>query len=94
MLNTLYTKHPAVVCRRIADEVILVPISRNVGDIDCLYVLNDVGARIWNLLDRRSLTEVRDAIIEEFDVSEAIAQQDLTALIDQLKEIGAIQEVS
>ncbi len=94
MLNTLYEKHPKIVARRIADEVILVPISREVGEIDSLYVLNDVGARIWDLIDGRSLEQVRDAIVDEFEVNETTAEEDLTLLIEQLKEIGAIHEVS
>jgi hypothetical protein len=94
VLSTLYEKHPKIVARRIADEVILVPISREVGEIDSLYVLNDVGARIWDLIDGRSLEQVRDAIVDEFEVNEATAEEDLTLLIEQLKEIGAIHEVS
>jgi len=94
VLNTLYEKHPKIVARRIADEVILVPISREVGEIDSLYVLNDVGARIWDLIDGRSLEQVRDAIVDEFEVNETTAEEDLTLLIEQLKEIGAIHEVS
>jgi hypothetical protein len=94
MPKTLYEKHPKIVARRIEDEVVLVPISREVGEIDSLYVLNDVGARIWDLIDGRSFEEVRDAIVEEFDVSETTAEEDLTVLIEQLKEIGAIHQVS
>src|SRR2546425_3095889 len=94
-LSAVLHKDSSFVSRRIADEVILVPISRKVGEIDCLYALNEVGARIWDLIDGdRPLKELRDAIVAEFEVSEAEAQEDLTALIEQLKEIGAIQEVS
>ena len=93
-LNRIVQKAPSIVSRKIADEVILVPISRKAGEIDSLYALNEVGARIWELIDGdRSLEELRDAIVEEFEVSETEAQEDLTGLIDQLKEIGAIQEV-
>ncbi|PYM83317.1 MAG: hypothetical protein DME06_03795 [Candidatus Rokuibacteriota bacterium] len=94
MLNTVYAKHPDMVGRRIADELILVPISREVGEIDSLYVLSDVGARIWDLIDGRPLEQVRDSIVEEFEVNEATAEEDLTVLIEQLKEIGAIRELA
>ncbi len=94
-LNTIVQKDSSIVSRRIADEVILVPIRHKVGEIDCLYALNEVGARIWELIDGdRSLKELRNAIVEEFEVSETEAQEDLTVLIEQLKEIGAIQEVA
>lgn len=93
-LSAVLQKNPSFVSRRIADEVILVPISHKLGEIDCLYALNEVGARIWELIDaHRSLKELRDAIIAEFEVSETEAQEDLAGLIEQLNEIGAIQEV-
>ena len=92
-LNKIVQKAPSIVSRKIADEVILVPISHGLGEIDCLYALNEVGARIWELIDGdRSLKELRDAIVQEFEVSETEAQEDLTVLIEQLKEIRAIQE--
>jgi len=95
MLNAPYEKDPSMVSRRIADEVVLVPVSRKVGEIDGLYALNEVAARIWDLIDgERSLTQLRDALVEEFEVREAQAQEDLIELVAQLKEIGAIQEVS
>ena len=57
--------------------------------------MNAVGARIWDLIDgQRSLMAMRDAIVEEFEVSEMEAQEDLLMLIEQLKEIRAIQEVA
>jgi hypothetical protein len=94
-LSPVLQKNPSFVSRKIVDEVILVPISHKVGEIDCLYALNEVGARIWDLIDGdRSLKKLRDAIVEEFEVSETEAQEDLALLIEQLKEIGAIREVS
>lgn len=93
-LEGLFQKDPSIVSRKIVDEVILVPIRRKAEEIECLYALNEVGARIWELLDgQRSLKVLRDAIVEEFDVNESEAQEDLTVLIEQLKEIGAVQEV-
>jgi hypothetical protein len=94
-LDRLVKKDSSVVSRKIADEVILIPIKRKAGEIDCLYALNEVGARIWELIDgERPLHALRDALIEEFEVSDTEAKEDLTMLIEQLKEIGAIQEVS
>jgi hypothetical protein len=93
-LNTIVQRDSSIVSRKIVDEVVLVPIRHKVGEIDCLYALNEVGARIWELIDgQRSLKAVRDALVAEFDVSEQEAEEDLLTLIEQLKEVGAIQEV-
>jgi len=94
MSTELYEKDPNIVGRRIADEVILVPVVRAVGDVDCLYALSEVAARIWELLDgRRSLKAVCDALVSEFDVNETEAEEDLLTLIEQFREIGAIRVV-
>lgn len=93
-LHRVVQKAPSIVARRIADELILVPIQRKLGEVECLYACNEIGTRIWDLIDgKRSLKALRDAIVEEFEVSETEAQEDLLILIEQLKDIGAIQEV-
>lgn len=83
-----------MVFRRIADEIILVPIRRNVGDVECIYTLNEVGARIWALIDgTRRVEEIRDRIVGEFEVSQGEAEEDLLRVLEQFDEIGAINEV-
>ena len=83
-----------MVFRRIADEYILVPIRKNVGDVESLFTLNPMGAQIWELIDgRRRVEEIRDLIVGEFDVSREEAEEDLLVLLEQLGEIGAVCEV-
>jgi len=94
-LETTFQKDSSIVSRRIADEMVLVPIRRKAGEVECLYTLNEVGARIWELIDgQRSVKALRDALLAEFDINESEAQQDLIELINQLKDIRAIQEVT
>ncbi len=94
-LERLFQKDSSIVSRKIADEVILVPVSQKLGDVDCIYTLNDVAAHIWELIDgKRSLKALRDSMVEAFQVQDSEAQEDLIMLIEQLKEAGAIQEVS
>ena len=94
-LERLFQKDSSIVSRRIADEVILVPISQKLGEVNCIYTLNEAAAHIWQLIDgKRSLKSLRDSMVEAFQVQESEAQEDLIILIEQLKEVGAIQEVS
>ncbi len=94
-LERLFQKDSSIVSRRIADEVILVPVSQKLGEVECIYTLNDVAAHIWELIDgQRSLKALRDSMVEAFQVQHSEAQEDLIMLIEQLKEVGAIQEVS
>ena len=89
----IYQKSQDIVSRKIVDEVILVPIRRRGEDVESLYTLNEVGARIWESIDgTRQVREIRDLIVSEFDVEGAQAEADLLTLLDQLSQIGAITE--
>jgi hypothetical protein len=49
------------------------------------YGLDEVGARIWNLLaSPRTLLELRDAILAEYNVEPERCEQDLVKLISDL----------
>lgn len=89
----IYQKSQDIVSRTIVDEVILVPIRRRGEDVESLYTLNEVGARIWESIDgTRQVREIRDLIVAEFDVGGAQAEADLLTLLEQLSQIGAITE--
>jgi len=90
----IYRHHDSIVSRRIEDEVILVPIRQNVADLESIYTLSEVGARIWEQIDgRRTNAEILPLIVGEFEVSEEEAQKDLKGFLQQLSAIGAITEV-
>lgn len=70
------------------------PIRQNVGDLESIYTLNETGARVWALLDGQTgVGEIRDAIVDEYEVSAGEAEQDLLELLAQLEEIGAVARV-
>lgn len=90
-LDVAYARDPDFVSRRIADEVIVLPIKKNLGDLDSIYTLNEVGARIWELLDgRRPLREIRDVLVGEYQVTAQEATVDLETFIEHLAAIGAL----
>ena len=50
------------------------------------YGLNPVGARIWNLIQEpKTVREVRDAIVDEYDIDPDRCQRDLLALLQDLE---------
>lgn len=90
-----FAKDPRIVSRQIDTEVILVPIRGDVGDLESIYTLNEVGARIWDLLDgTRTLGAIVDLITAEFDVSRPEATGDLIEFIEKLKKIDGVVEVT
>ena len=50
-MNKIVQKDPSIVSRKIADEIILFPIRHKIEEIDCVYALNEVGARILELIE-------------------------------------------
>jgi hypothetical protein len=92
LLGDRYRKSPSIVTREIVGEVILVPIRQHVGDLDSVFTLNETASRIWALIDgQRTVGDIRDAIVAEFEVGEEEAEQDVTTFIGQLEEAGAAE---
>ncbi len=60
------------------------------------FGLNEVGARIWDLLKEHQTPEaIRDILLDEYDVDPQQCEQDLLELLQQLLEQGLIHvEVS
>ncbi len=58
------------------------------------FALDNVGARLWNLLSEgKSLRECNQMILEEYEVEPATLEQDLSELITQLVENGLVEVV-
>jgi hypothetical protein len=88
----IYRKREGVVSRRVGDEVVIVPIRNNVGDLDSVYTLNEVAARVWSLLDGlRDADSVVEAICSEFAVEHNVASHDLGELFASLEAAHLIQ---
>lgn len=93
-LHVVYQHHPDIVHRSIAGEVILVPIRNNVGDMECIYTLNETAARLWDLTDgQRTLAQVHAEFLAEYEIDPVESQQDLLEWVQNLVGIGALLEV-
>lgn len=94
VLSDRYQKDPSLVSREIAGEVILVPIRQNTGDQASIYTLNETAAFAWTLVDgKRTLEEIREQIVNEFNVQVEPAGEDLLELVGGLQEIGAVNKI-
>jgi len=89
----IYEKDESMVFRKIEDETILVPIRNNAGDLQNIYILNEVGARVWELIDgKRDLKKISKTISAEYDITPEDAEIDIMDFIEDLKSIGALME--
>ena len=93
-LEKRLSKNPNFVTRKIAGEILLVPIKSSTKELHNLFTLNEVASEAWELVDgQRNLREIQQAITTLFEVDEERVKKDLGQLFGALKEIGAIQEV-
>ena len=71
----------------VSDEVVVVNLASG-----RYYGLNPVGARIWDLLrTARRVHEIRDAIVEDYDVDPTVCASDVVALLEHLAEEGLVE---
>jgi hypothetical protein len=93
-LEQVYGKSSSMVHRQIADETILVPIRRDVADLDSIYALGGVAPRVWQLIDgQRTLQDVVACIVQEYEVEADVAKADVLDLVAQLDAIGALNQI-
>lgn len=84
-------RNPNMVTRVIEDETILLPILKSSEEINCIYTLNGSASRIWELINgKRTLKEIKDRVVEEFDTKSKDMDLELTKLLQELGEIKAI----
>lgn len=59
------------------------------------YGVNPVGASVWKLLQKRqrSVAELRDAVLDEYDVESGRCENDLLTLLEKMRSEGLIQVV-
>jgi hypothetical protein len=83
-----------IVTRKIADETILVPISGNLANMQRIFSVNEVGESVWALMDgRRSIKDIKQALMNEFEVKEEQLDADLFEFIEHLRQSGLVLEV-
>ncbi len=72
------------------DEVAILNLTN-----DTYYGLDPIGSRIWDLIAApRPVSEVRDALLAEYEVSPERCEQDLRRFIAELHGAGLIEVIS
>ena len=92
-MNTTLSRHSIVVAAKdqiscdLAGEAAVLNIKSGV-----YYGLDAVGARIWKLIQQpRSVEEVREALVGEYEVESERCESDVLALLEKLLDEGLIE---
>jgi hypothetical protein len=91
-LTRCYIKETNLVTRDIAGETVIVPVKSNVGDLDSIYTLNEIGTLVWQLIDgKNSVSQIVDAICRAYDVTTEEAEKDALEFLNALETGGLIR---
>lgn len=81
------------VLREIAGDYIIIPTGKTVLKFNGLITVNEVGVSLWNMLQREvSFDELVDGILQEYDVEEEVAREDIREFLDSLIDNGILTE--
>ncbi|MBU4251569.1 MAG: PqqD family protein [Candidatus Omnitrophica bacterium] len=86
------TKNSDMVTRAIEDETILLPIYKTSDEINCIYTLNKVASRIWELIDgKKTLAGIKRQVLKEFDTTPEEVDKEMKKFLKDLEEIKAVK---
>jgi hypothetical protein len=86
-LDTIVVAVPDQISSELDGEAVILSVRTGM-----YYELNIVGARVWELIrEPRRVLEVRNVILEEYDVSADQCERELLELVRGLEERGLIE---
>ena len=79
------------VLREIVGEAILVPVGESAARFNGLLTINELGKFIWeNLESSKDEEDLLHKILEEYEVEEKEAKEDLDEFLDKLRQVDII----
>ena len=76
----------------VAGMTVVVPLGAE-STFRNMIKLNDTGKFLWELLKEDTTFEALvSAMVEKYEIDEALASRDLTAFLDSLRSFGALEE--
>ncbi|MGA7918502.1 MAG: PqqD family peptide modification chaperone [Candidatus Acidiferrales bacterium] len=86
-LHTVVVAAPEQVSCPLGEESAILNLKNSV-----YYGVNPVGSRVWELLKQpKSISELRDVLLDEYDVDQERCVQDLLALLQKMRDEGLIE---
>ena len=80
------------VLREIAGDYIITPTGKTVLEFNGLITVNEVGVSIWNMLQKEvTFDKLVQGILDEYDVEEQVAREDIREFLDKLIAGGILK---
>ncbi len=91
-LQTVYQRKSSMITRRVAGEIILVPIQPRLSEDPALFTLDNVAAFLWDQLAKPTSGQALCLDLQDhFTVNSAQADQDVASFLAELIQIDAIE---
>lgn len=72
--------------RQIAGQTVVLPTAGDLN-LNIMITLNETGTFLWEQMQQEtSEAELTDALLEEYDVEEAVAKESVAAFVKKLRE--------
>lgn len=86
-LHSIVVAAPEQVSCPLGDEASILNLKNTV-----YYGLDPVGARVWTLLQQpRSVEQLRDTLLEDYEVESARCENDLLSLLEKMRDEGLVE---
>ncbi|MBN1587339.1 MAG: PqqD family protein [Candidatus Omnitrophica bacterium] len=84
-LHRIPARNSDLACGELADETILVCLDPDLGESELVTVLNESASAVWALIDgKRSVEEIIEILLEDYEVSRDELCQDVQDLLMDL----------
>lgn len=77
--------------RTIGDDTVLIPVGKTVLESNGLFMLNELGSFIWDILPKvETEEEICQAVLAEYDVSAQQVAADVSEFLNKLREMNIL----
>ena len=81
------------VLREIGGDYIIIPTGKTVPGVNGLITVNEVGASLWEMLQNEvTFDELVQGILDEYDVAESVAREDIQEFLNILIDGGIVEK--
>lgn len=81
------------VLREIAGDHIIIPTGQTALEFNGLITVNEVGVSLWKMLQEETTVDrLLQGILDEYEVEEDVAREDIQEFLDALVEGGILEK--
>ena len=85
-LQKIFKMKSKFVVRGVGNELILVPLTGNVAQMNEIFTMNETGKFIWeNITEKNTVEDIENLMTEAFNIDSETAKKDIANFIQKLE---------